>query len=48
MQRELYKTKNTDKDKGLVNVIESGLVDSENKIEEMSQMKLKMKGYMIE
>ena len=36
MQRELYKTKNIDKDKGLVNVIESGLVDSENKIEEMS------------
>ena len=36
MQRELYKTKNTDKNKGLVKVIKSGLVDSENKIEEMS------------
>ena len=37
MQRQLYKTKNTDKIKDLVNVIKSGLVDLENKIEEISE-----------
>ena len=37
MQRQLYKTKNTDKIKDLVNVIKSELVDLENKIEEISE-----------
>ena len=48
MEKELYKTKNTDKNKDLVNVIKNGLADLENRIEEMSKMKLKMNGYMIE
>ena len=48
MEKELYKTKNTDKNKDLVNVIKNGLADLENRIEEMSKMKLKMYGYMIE
>ena len=48
MEKELYKTKNTDKNKDLVNVIKNGLADLEKRIEEMSKMKLKMNGYMIE
>ena len=40
MQRELYKTKNTDKNKDLVNVIKNGSVDLENKIKEMSENKI--------
>ena len=48
MEKELYKTKNTDKNIDLVNVIKNGLADLENRIEEMSKMKLKMNGYMIE
>ena len=47
-KKELYKTKNTDKNKDLVNVIKNGLADLEKRIEEMSKMKLKMNGYMIE
>ena len=37
MQTKLYETKNTDKNKDLVNMIKSGLVDLENKIEEMPE-----------
>ena len=37
LKRELYKTKYGDKNKSLVNVIKSGLVDLENEIEEMSE-----------
>ena len=48
MEKELYKTENTDKNKDLVNVIKNGLADLEKRIEEMSKMKLKMNGYMIE
>ena len=48
MEKELYKTKNTDKNKDLVNVIKNGLADLEKRIEKMSKMKLKMNGYMIE
>ena len=48
MEKELYKTKNIDKNKGFVNVIKNWLADLENRIEEMSKMKLKMNGYMIE
>ena len=48
MEKELYKTKNTDKNKDLVNVIKNGLADLEKRIEEISKMKLKMNGYMIE
>ena len=38
MQKKMYETRNTDKNKDLVNVIKSGLVDLENKIEEMSKI----------
>ena len=48
MEKELYNSKNTDKNKDLVNVIKNGLADLEKRIEEMSKMKLKMNGYMIE
>ena len=44
MQRELYKTKSMDKNKGLVNMIKSGLVDLENKIEEISEDEIKNEG----
>ena len=40
MQKEQYKTKNTDKNKDLVNLIKSGLADLENRIEEMSENKI--------
>ena len=40
MQRELYKTKKLRKNNGIVNVIKSGLVDFENKIEEISEDKI--------
>ena len=48
MEKELYNSKNTDKNKDLVNVIKNGLADLEKRIEEMSKMELKMNGYMIE
>ena len=38
MQKKMYETRNTDKNKDLVNVIKSGLVDLENEIEEMSKI----------
>lgn len=38
---ELYKTENTNKNKGLVNEIKSVLVDWENKIEYMSEYEIK-------
>ena len=37
MQRELCKTKNTDKNKDVVNVIKSGLSDLQGDIKEMSE-----------
>ena len=37
MQRELCKTKNTDKTKDVVNVIKSGLSDLQGDIKEMSK-----------
>ena len=40
MQRELYKTKKLRKNNSIVNVIKSGLVDFENKIEEISEDKI--------
>ena len=38
MQKKMYETRNTDKNKDLANVIKSGLVDLENEIEEMSKI----------
>ena len=38
---ELYKTENTNKNKGLVNETKSVLVDWENKIEYMSEYEIK-------
>ena len=43
MQRELYKAKSTDKNKDLVTMIDSGLVDLENETEQMSENEIKNK-----
>ena len=37
MQKEVYKAKNTDENKDLVNVIKSGLVDLKKEIKQMSE-----------
>ena len=37
IKKKVYERKNTDENKGLVNVIENGLVDLANEIEEMSE-----------
>ena len=39
MQKEVYKTKNTNKNKKLLNVIKSGLVDLNSEIKKMSENK---------
>lgn len=37
IKKKVYERKNTDENKGLVNVTENGLVDLANEIEEMSE-----------
>ena len=39
MQKEVYKTKNTNENKKLLNVIKSGLVDLNSEIKKMSENK---------